>query len=103
MAGRPKKKRTIRQNPRVFKFSPRGIRGRPDEIVVSIDEVEAIRLGDLNGHSHKDAARLMNISRQTFERILKRARGLVAEAIVHGKIVKIEHNNSCCLSRDTNS
>jgi len=88
--GRPIKKRTINSTPRVSKYSPRGIRGRPDEVVLRIDQFESIRLADHMGMRHLEASRYMNISRQTFERILKQARRAVACGLVSGKIIRIE-------------
>jgi uncharacterized protein len=83
------KKRIISTKPRVFKFSPRGRRGRPDNVILKMEEFEAMRLADSEGISHRDAAKMMNISRQTFERVLKSARGTVADGVVNGKSIKI--------------
>ncbi|MFH1790877.1 MAG: DUF134 domain-containing protein [Candidatus Omnitrophota bacterium] len=90
MRGRPVKIRNVRGNFRVVKFSPRGIRGRPDMIKMRLEEAEAIRLADNEGISHKEASALMGISRQTFERVLKRGRHAVSDALVNGKIIMIE-------------
>jgi len=88
--GRPKKYRIVRQNPAISQFSPRGKPGRPDEVDLSMDEFEAIRLADFMGLSQKEAAQSMHISQQTFSRILKKAHKAMAEAIVSGKIIKIQ-------------
>lgn len=87
---RPKKKREIHSEYKVLKFSPRGIVGRPDISNIAIDELEAVRLADYEDMKHIEAARMMNISRQTFERILKGARRKIADGIVNGKIVNIK-------------
>lgn len=87
---RPKRKRKIDFSPRVTKFSPRGVRGRPDVIHMEMDEIEAIRLADLNKLKHGQAALSMAISRQTFDRVLMRAHFKLANAIIHGKIVEIK-------------
>jgi len=89
MTGRPKKRRIIRENPESFRFSPRGKRGKPDTVILTMEEFEAIRLADYLSKKHKDAAASMNVSRQTFERVLKNARKVVSEAIVSGKGIKI--------------
>jgi len=88
--GRPQKYRIVRYDPRISQFSPRGKPGRPDEITLSMDGFEAIRLSDFMGLSQTEAAQSMRISQQTFSRILKKARKLVADGIVKGKIIKIQ-------------
>jgi len=87
--GRPKKKRTISCSPRVHRFSPRGVAGRPDYEHIGQDELEAIRLADAEKLNHTAGARKMGISRQTFGRILKSGRSTVARALVNGKIIMV--------------
>ena len=65
-----------------------------EEIVLTIDELEAIRLADLEELYHEDAAKKMKISRQTFGRILNEARRKVAECLLKGKALKIETNET---------
>jgi predicted DNA-binding protein (UPF0251 family) len=88
---RPKKCRNIKCQPNAYYFKPRAI---PmlylEEIVLSIDEFEAIRLADHKGLYHDAAAAEMEISRTTFGRILKQGREKVAEALVEGKALRIE-------------
>jgi uncharacterized protein len=60
------------------------------EVVLTFDELEAIRLGDLEGRYQEDAAVEMGISRQTFGRIIEIAHRKVAEALCHGKALRIE-------------
>ena len=64
-----------------------------DEVVLSIDESEAIRLADLEGFYQEEAALRMNVSRQTFGRIVSSARGKIAQAIIHGKALRIDGGN----------
>ena len=90
LKGRPQKYRIVRYDPQINQFSPRGKPGRPDEVTLSMDGFEAIRLSDCLGQSQTEAAQSMRVSQQTFSRILKKARKLVAEAIVKGKIIKIQ-------------
>ena len=61
-----------------------------DEVRLALDEMEAIRLADLEGLYHEDAAQEMGVSRATFGRILQGARRKVADAIVGGKALRIE-------------
>ena len=88
--GRPKKYRIVRVDPRISQFSPRGRPGRPDEIDLAMDEFEAIRLADFKGLRQAEAGKSMHISQQTFSRILKKAHKAIADAIVHGKIIRIQ-------------
>lgn len=88
--GRPKKYRIVRLDPRVSQFSPRGRPGRPDEVNLKMEEFEALRLADFKGLDQKNAAQSMHISQQTFSRIVKKARKIVGDAIVNGKIIKIQ-------------
>jgi predicted DNA-binding protein (UPF0251 family) len=57
---------------------------------MSVEELEAIRLSDFEGLDQEAAAKMMEISRHTYGRILGRARSRVAEALVTGKALKIE-------------
>lgn len=88
--GRPKKYRIIRQDPQICQFSPRGKPGRPDEAYITMDEFEAVRLADFLGLKQVEAAKSMRVSQQTFSRILKNARKIIADALVCGKIIKIQ-------------
>jgi predicted DNA-binding protein (UPF0251 family) len=72
-------------------FKPRGIPlSALEEIVLTVDEFEAVRLADLEGFYQDQAAERMSVSRQTFGRIIESARKKVAEALVKGKALKIE-------------
>ena len=72
-------------------FKPAGVPGRElDEVVLSLDEAESIRLADLQGLYQEAAAYRMAVSRQTFGRIIEAARRKVADAIINGKLLRIE-------------
>jgi hypothetical protein len=64
-----------------------------EEVCLSMDEVEALRLCDLEGRYHEEAAGQMKVSRPTFGRIIREARRKVAEALIRGKALKIEMND----------
>ena len=90
----PRKKchRHIEGRPDATFYKPAGIpMHKLEEVVLHIDEFEAIRLADSEGLYHEDAAIRMNISRQTFGRILEVARRKVATAITGGKAIVIEN------------
>jgi len=75
-------------------FKPRGVPLREiEEVRLTIDQMEAIRLADLEGLSQEDAGGKMGVSRATFGRIVQRARRIVAEALVHGKAILMEGGN----------
>jgi hypothetical protein len=88
--GRPRKSRSVRNLPKILQFSPRGKPGRPEEIELTIDEFEAIRLTDLLNLCQNECAESMQISQQTYSRILKNARRKIADALISGKIIKIK-------------
>jgi uncharacterized protein len=88
---RPRKPRRVSFLPGVTYFKPQGIPLRfLEEVQLSIDELEALRLKDLDGLEQEAAAGEMNISRQTFQRILEDAHRKVAESLVQGKALRIE-------------
>ncbi|MGD0229544.1 MAG: DUF134 domain-containing protein [Syntrophorhabdales bacterium] len=88
---RPKKSRCVNCRPDASYFKPRGIRlAELKEVFLNLDEVEALRLADLEGRYHEEAAREMKVSRATFGRIVSGARRKVAEALIRGKALRIE-------------
>ena len=91
--GRPKKVRYIQKMPKIAQFSPRGRPGRPEEVELTVDQFEAIRLADYQGSDQVQGAQAMGISRPSFGRILREGRKIVADALVNGKIIKIGIGN----------
>jgi len=87
---RPCKKRTVCLDLKSAYFKPRGIPMTDlSEIVLEVDEMEAVRLADLEGKYQEDAARQMGISRATFSNIIKRAHSKIAQALIKGKALRI--------------
>ncbi len=88
---RQKKPRRIGSEPEADYFRPRGI---PSdflrEAILALDELEAIRLADLEGLGQIESAKIMKISQSTFQRILTEAHKKIAEALVLGKAIKIK-------------
>jgi uncharacterized protein len=75
-------------------FKPRGIpMTELEEIVLALDEVEAVRLADLERQYQEQGAEKMKVSRQTFGRIIESAHQKIADALVNGKALKIEGGN----------
>jgi predicted DNA-binding protein (UPF0251 family) len=72
-------------------FKPAGVRMRDlEEVVLGLDELEALRLADLEDHSHEEVGALMNVSRATAGRILAGARRKVAQALTTGMAIRLE-------------
>jgi len=72
-------------------FRPKGMTASSlEEVLLTLDEYEAIRLADFEGLYQEQAAFRMNISRQTFGRIIESAHRKVADFLVNGKALKIE-------------
>ena len=88
---RPKHCRRVGFLPGSRYFKPRGIPlSLLEEVILTVDECEAIRLADLEGLYQEQAAEKMAVSRQTFGRIIDSAHKKVAEALVKGKALRIE-------------
>ena len=88
---RPEKRRFVVGPPRAGLFKPAGVPARElEEVSLSLDGYEAIRLVDLEGMDHSAAAEELGVSRPTLTRILARARRTVAEALAGGKALSIE-------------
>lgn len=87
---RPQCHRIIAGNPPATVFKPAGIPIRDlNEVELTLDEFEAMRLADLAGMYQEAAAAEMGISRPTFSRIIDSAHHKVADALVHGKALHI--------------
>ena len=91
---RPPKCRRVAFAPGITYFKPAGIPlGSLEEIQLSVEEIEAIRLKDLEDLEQEQGAENMNISRPTFQRILASARQKIADALLNGKAIRIEGGN----------
>jgi predicted DNA-binding protein (UPF0251 family) len=75
-------------------YKPAGVRKKDlVERVITIDEMEAVRLKDFLALDQADCAKKMNISQPTFHRLIVSARRGIADALVNGKSLKIEGGN----------
>ncbi|AEJ18837.1 DUF134 domain-containing protein [Gracilinema caldarium] len=99
---RPIIDRRIRTVPSVTLFQPAGFchQHEPADVVLSLDEFEALRLADYEGLYQEAAALQMGISRQTFGRIIESGRKKVADALVNGKVLRVEGGNTVLQNRD---
>lgn len=86
---RRKKPRFVAGYPSIDAFVPRG-NLQTGELSLPVEGLEAIRLTDFEGLDQETAAGIMQVSRQTYGRILGEARHLVSEALITGKALVIE-------------
>lgn len=99
---RPVKWRKIEKIPTILRFYPDLETRHPDAVdqadqladvgenVLKLEELEAIRLKDLEGFEQEECAARMEVSRPTFQRILIIARKKVADSLISGKSIRIE-------------
>ncbi len=91
---RPVKLRYVAQLPSAGFFRPMGIPTNVlQEVRLSVEEIESIRLKDLESLEQEECAQKMRISRPTFHRILESARKKLADALINGKAIQIEGGN----------
>ena len=91
---RPVKLRYVAALPGASFFKPAGIPAALLQLVrLSLEEIEAIRLKDLEGLEQEECAEKMQISRPTFHRVLESGRKKLADALVNGKAIQIGGGN----------
>jgi predicted DNA-binding protein (UPF0251 family) len=89
--GRPRCPRRIENEPDVTYFKPRGVPlDGLDVVILSLEELEAVRLIDLEGMEQEQASQKMGISRRAFWEDLQGARRRIVEALVGGKAIEIK-------------
>ena len=87
---RPIKPRRVLFDPDVVYFKPRAVPlSMLEEVDLSIDELEALRLCDLKDLEQKEAAKKMKVSQSTLQRILSSAHKKIAQALIEGKAIRI--------------
>ena len=83
--------RRVSREPDVVYFKPAGVPMRElEEVALTVDEFEALRLSDLEELSQEKSAKKMGISQPTFNRLVSSARKKAVDAIVNGKAIRIE-------------
>lgn len=91
---RPTKLRKIEHMPAIPYFIPSEIEvAELPENILKLEELEAIRLKDLEGLEQGECADKMEVSRPTFQRILLSAREKVADSLINGKMIHVEGGN----------
>jgi predicted DNA-binding protein (UPF0251 family) len=88
---RPKIPRHLCFKPSVYYFKPQGIPLRElTEVIILPDELEALKLYEVDNLAQVEASKKMRISQPTFARLLNRANKKIADAIINGKAIKVE-------------
>ncbi len=91
---RPRKWRKVEFIPDIREFMPFGAANSDTEAnVLKIEELEAVRLKDVEELDQEQCAKKMEVSRQTFQRILNSGRKKMADSLVSGKGIRIEGGN----------
>lgn len=87
---RPKKIRRIEKIPEHRYFKPQGVpKNMLNEVELKIEEIEALRLKDVEGLQQTQCADKMNVSRQTFQLIVAEARKKIVTALTTGMAIRI--------------
>lgn len=87
---RPRKKRCLQFHPSVLYFKPQGIPiSSLEEIDLSHEEIEALRLKNMENLEQTICANKMNISQSTFQRTLSSAYKKISTALIEGKALRI--------------
>ncbi len=89
---RPIKSRIICSEPKVNMFGPRDFKNK-NYVDLSLEEFEAIRLIDYNNLTQEECSAFMEVARTTVQRIYDDARRKIADALINGKVLKIEGGN----------
>lgn len=92
MAGRREKLRRVGIIPEYRCFTPDGL-ASGDAIDMTVDELEVLRLCNLEGLNQEEVAQCMGIARATVAAICSRAHRKVANALVNGRAIVIEGGN----------
>jgi predicted DNA-binding protein (UPF0251 family) len=91
---RPRRCRRVGFQPDINYFKPAGVRLVDlEESILTVEELEAIRLNDLLELDQVESAKKMNISQPTFHRLLIEARKKIANALINGKAIRIQGGN----------
>lgn len=88
---RPRKRRMIAYDPHITFFKPQGVPLRIlEQTTLTTEEVEALRLKNIEKLDQTTCAEKMGISQSTFQRILAEAYQKISDALVNGKAIKIK-------------
>ncbi|SHK09168.1 DUF134 domain-containing protein [Paramaledivibacter caminithermalis] len=99
---RPKKWRRVCKLPDIKAYGPVNIDdvNDKDAVIMTVEELETIRLIDLEEMNQIDCAELMGVARSTVQRIYNDARRKIAKSIIAGKVLKVKGGNYKVCSTD---
>ncbi|XMB87179.1 DUF134 domain-containing protein [Mycoplasmatota bacterium WC44] len=98
---RPVKPRSIAFKPNNTYFAPKNeYCPKSDLVILKFEELEAMRLKDLKNLNQEECAKEMNVSRQTFQIIIDKAREKVTNALINGSAINIQGGNYILKSCD---
>lgn len=87
---RPKLCRRVDFNPRITYFKPQGVPFKELDVVdLKIEELEAYRLRYLENMDQQKAAKKMNISTSTYQRVISSAYLKIADGLINAKAIQI--------------
>jgi uncharacterized protein len=87
---RPRKRRRLARRPQAMIYKPAGVPlDNLSQVTLLADELEALRLADLEALPQIEAAKRMGVSRSTFQRTLEHARRQVALALTEGQAIAL--------------
>ncbi len=88
--GRPRRRRRIRFNHQINYYKPQGVPLRNLAVEeISIEELEALRLKNIDNLDQNECAEKMNISQSTFQRLLSEAYKKISRALIEGKAIRV--------------
>ncbi|WP_094228209.1 DUF134 domain-containing protein [Methanolobus psychrotolerans] len=88
---RPRKRRMVNFEHNIRYFKPSGTcLNELDEINITIDELESLRLSYIENMKQDDAADKMHVHQSTYQRTLQRTLQKIADALVNGKSIRVE-------------
>lgn len=91
---RPRCCRRIGFRPNVIYFKPRGVPLCSLDVVrLTLEEIEALRLKNIEDLDQTACAERMNTSQSTFQRILSSAYKKISIALIGGKAIEIAKEN----------
>lgn len=91
---RPRKWKRVGYIPDIKVFGPLNIDNTNNEIItLNVEELESMRLMDLEGLDQIACADRMGVARSTFQRIYSDAKRKMTDSLVNGKVLKIEGGN----------